>query len=132
LRLAAVTKVASPFRCDKCGVPEKQARNCDNHLGLSDPARAVDEYTDSVAAEITAKGAKKVASLKGLRLYECPASYLTAETREMQRALYATEAFKTMPLAGGWADQPCWFVEAYEIYRAELAAAVKDRGDGER
>lgn len=125
-------KAASPFRCDRCGSGDKEARNCGNYLGLSDEARAVDEYTERVTAEIKAKGAKKAASLNGLRLYECPASYMTAETAEMQAALYATEAFGALPLAGGWADQPCWFVEAYEIYRAESALAVRDRGNGER
>lgn len=109
-----------------------QARNCANLLGLSDRAVAVCEYTDEVADELKRKKAVKVVSLGGLRLYECPASYLTADTMEMQRAVYATEAFGLMPLAGGWAEQPCWFVEAYELYRAERSAAMKDKGDGER
>lgn len=132
MRLALVTKDASPFRCDRCEPADMQARNCANLLGLSEEARAVCNYTDEVADELKRKNAGKVVSLAGLRLYECPASYLTADTMEIERAVYATEAFGRMPLAGGWADQPCWFVEAYELYRAERSAAMKDRGDGER
>lgn len=26
-----------------------------------------------------------------------------------------------LPLAGGWADQPFWFVEAYRIYNNEIS-----------
>ena len=123
---------ASPFRCDTCRPADIVGRNCGNHLGLSEAARAVDEYTEEISCELRQKSAKKVASLAGLRLYECPASYLTADTMEMQRAVFATQAFGKMPLDGGWVEQPGWFVEAYEIYRAERSAAMKDKGNGER
>lgn len=90
------------------------------------------QYTEEVTAELRGKGAKKVASFAGLRLYECPSSYITPETLEMMRAVFVSETIGSLPCAGGWTEQPLWFVEAYEIYKAESCAASKDKGDGER
>ncbi|MBI2412475.1 MAG: hypothetical protein HYV24_04620 [Deltaproteobacteria bacterium] len=99
---------------------------------MSEAAKAVFNYTEDVAGELKAKGAEKVFSLRGLRLYECPLSFITWETREMIRAVYLMESGGRLFFSGGWGDQSAWLVEAFEIFRAENAAFRKDVADGER
>jgi len=125
------TRDGSPFDCGRCGPKDRVQRNCANSLGLSDAAKAVFRYTEGVAEELKAKGAPKVFSLRGLRLYECPLSFITWETREIVRAVYLMEGGR-MFFSGGWGDQSAWLVEAFEIFRAENAAFRKDIADGEK
>jgi hypothetical protein len=118
-----------------CSESDREARNCANRLGLGDGARAVEKYTDEVIAEHREKGARKVFSLGGLRLYECPLTYLTDETAIITRAVFITEASGHLPLAGGWAEQPAWFVGAVEAYKTEMRrsrATARTDGDGSR
>lgn len=93
---------------------------------MSDEAKAFEEYTDDIKDEHKDKGAKKVFMTGKLRLYECPLSYITYDTRELMRLCYLIEDSKSLLFAGGWADQPMWFVEAFEIFRIESARNVKD------
>ncbi len=90
-------------------------------LALSERARAVTGYTEEIKEELKAKGAHKVISLADLRLYECPLSYITEDTWEIIRMIRLMEHTGRLPLDGGWADQPYWFVEAYGIYLEESA-----------
>lgn len=78
------------------------------------------EYTDGVKAELKDKGAKKVFSLSGLRLYECPLSYITEETAALARLCYLMDDSKRLLFGDGWGGQPFWLVEAYEVYKGEL------------
>lgn len=67
----------------------------------------------------------KAYALGDIHLYECPASWITRETREIIRMVYLSMETGALYVSGGWADQPAWFVEAVEIYRAELARMKK-------
>ncbi|MFQ5736739.1 MAG: hypothetical protein ACE5GY_07735 [Thermodesulfobacteriota bacterium] len=89
--------------------------------GLSEGSRAVASYTDGVAEEHKEKKAAKVVTLGDLRLYECPQSYLSEETSEIMRLVFLIDESGCLYYDGGWADQPCWLVEAFEIYRVERA-----------
>jgi len=106
-----------------------EARNCGNHLGLSEDALAVTEYTYGVTYELKDKGAKKVISLGGIRLYECPLTFITPDTWEMMRLAYMVEDSKRLLHEGEWGMQPYWLIEAVEIYKAETARQMrKDHG----
>ncbi|MBI5344764.1 MAG: hypothetical protein HZB83_05430 [Deltaproteobacteria bacterium] len=118
-------KDGSPFRCEDCGEKDRADRNCLNRLGLSDDTRAVREYTDDVKMELKEKNARKVFSLGNLRLYECPLSYVTEDIAEIMRLVYLMDASGHLLHQGGWADQPCWLIEAYEIYRVEHAENIR-------
>jgi hypothetical protein len=69
---------------------------------------------------------KKVISIvnagQALRFYECPLSWIEEETSELIRIVRLTHDTNLLPLAGGWMDQPYFFVEAYQIFDHELAA----------
>ncbi len=58
--------------------------------------------------------------LGDIRLYECPLSWITDETWELCRLLYLAQDTGVLYAAGGWADQPRWFLEAYELMRLEM------------
>ncbi|HHL40892.1 MAG TPA: hypothetical protein ENJ37_10335 [Deltaproteobacteria bacterium] len=117
----------SPFQCGRCGEDDRRKRNCGNRLGLSDEARCVGRYSAVVAEELERCGASKVFSMGGLRLYECPLSYITPETCDLMRMVFVMEATGALLLAGGVGDQPFWLVEALEIYGSEKArGAVGD------
>mgnify|MGYP001612884398 CR=1 FL=1 len=90
---------------------------------------AVAEYTQDVKIELKEKNAQKVFSLGGLRLYECPLSFITEDTALIMRLVYLIDTSKHLLHQGGWADQPCWFVEAVEIYRVEAAGYLKRLND---
>lgn len=121
----------SPFRCDKCTDRDREARNCANRLGLSDDARAVDEWTDDVKAELAAAGASKVFTLGALRLYECPLTYMETETWEVIRLVYLIEDSKHLLFDGGLGSQPRWLIEAMEIYKIETARRMKENDNGQ-
>jgi len=111
-------------------VRDRARRNCNNRLGLSDEARAVDAYTPGVRAELEESGAKKVFRLGDIRLYECPLSYLTLDTAELMRLVYLIDGSGRLLHAGGWGAQPFWLVEAYGIYKSEAVKEVKDKSNG--
>jgi hypothetical protein len=111
----------SPFDCNECGEKDKEARNCANRKGLSEGARAVYSYDDGIVAELREKKAAKVIGLGGLRFYECPLSYLSEETSEIMRTVFLIDESGHLLYGGGWAEQPCWLVEALEVYRVERA-----------
>lgn len=72
------------------------------------------------------KNAGKVFSLGSIRLYECPLTYLTAETSEVMRMVSLADSSGNLPFDGGWTAQPMWFVEAYEIFRREQFNRLKE------
>jgi len=123
----SLRKSASPFDCEKCTESDKAARNCSNFKGLSERARAVEAYDAGVAGEIASRKCSKVVSLGDLRLYECPLSYITEETFEMMKTVFLTESAKMPYMDGGLANQPCWAVEAFEIYQFERARATCEK-----
>ena len=66
-------------------------------------------------------------SLGNLRLYECPLSYITEETFEVMKTVFMMESSGRLYLDGGLADQPCWVVEAFEIYQFEKARIAGEK-----
>ncbi len=94
--------------------------------GLSEGARAVEEYSGPARDEIVRKGAGKVFTLGTMRLYECPLSYLTDETIEVMRAVYLMDGSGHLLYGGAWAEQPAWLVQAYEIFKYETASGRRD------
>lgn len=117
----------SPFTCSDCGEADKKERNCSNFKGLSEAARAVAAYDPGISEEIKARGSAKVISLGDLRLYECPLSYVSEETFSVMRAVFMIESSGRLYFDGGLADQPCWAVEALEIYQSERARLAGER-----
>ncbi len=81
--------------------------------------RAVTDYTQEVSGELESKGAKKVFTLGDLRLYECPLSYITAETSDILRLVFLMDETGVLLNEGGWGAQPYWLVEAFEIFKTE-------------
>jgi hypothetical protein len=121
-----LSEAGSPFKCDECSERDKDNRNCFNRKGLSEGAIAVESYTDEIAGEHRELNAQKVFSLGTLRLYECPLSYLTQDTREITRLVYLCEDKGLMLHEGGIGNQPSWFIEAMEVFRAEKLKAIND------
>ncbi len=120
-----VAKDESPFNCESCTNKDRDVRNCNNGKGLTEAARAVDSYSDVIVAELKDKSANKVFRLGDIRLYECPLSYINVESVEVIRLVSLADGSSTLLLAGGWAAQPTWFVEAYELYKTEFYKEVK-------
>ena len=87
--------------------------------------RAVSDYTAEVNIEIEEKDALKVFPLSGLRLYECPISYLSSFTQEIMRLIVLIEDTGTLLYSGGWGAQPYSLVEAYYIFKEEQAQRDK-------
>jgi hypothetical protein len=79
----------------------------------------MEEMKRGIASE-----APKVMGLAGgesvLRLYECPISYITSESMDVLSMVRLTHETNILPLSGGWADQPNFFVEAYQLFSTEL------------
>ncbi|MBI5970870.1 MAG: hypothetical protein HY884_06920 [Deltaproteobacteria bacterium] len=69
-------------------------------------------------------------SLSGLRFYECPLSCISEDTREIMRICFLMDGANALYFNGGWAEQPAWIVEAFEIFKAE-AGNVSRRNDHE-
>ena len=120
----------SPFDCQLCSSVDREIRNCFNRTGLSESARAVEAYTGEVTREIKEKNASKVFSLGSLRLYECPLSYLTWDTREIMRAVFLINGSGHLMCGNGWGAEPYWLVEAFEIFKAEGLNLKKDMDHG--
>lgn len=116
----------SPFSCAECGERDREERNCSNIKGLSEGARAIERYDETARQELLAKGCQKVISLGGLRLYECPLSYISADTLDVMRVVFMMEG-GALFFEGGLADQPCWAIEAQEIYLNEKARTAGEK-----
>lgn len=117
----------SPFTCSNCAEADKKERNCSNFKGLSETARAVAAYDPEISEELKASGSAKVISLGDLRLYECPLSYISEESFRMMRTVFMMESSERLYFDGGLADQPCWAVEAFEIYQSEKARLAGEK-----
>ncbi len=117
----------SPFSCSNCGEADKDERNCFNFKGLTDAARAVDSYDALINGELAAKKCAKVVSLGDLRLYECPLSYVSEESFAVMKCVFMIESSGRLYYEGGLADQPCWAIEAFEIYQSERARLAGER-----
>lgn len=87
------------------------------------------EYSPEVKRELLEKSARKVFGLGGIRLYECPLSYITPESFDLARAVYLIDSSGRLLFPGGWADQPYWLIEAYEAFKAESALNHKEGAD---
>ncbi|MBI5885312.1 MAG: hypothetical protein HZB85_01865 [Deltaproteobacteria bacterium] len=129
MRWAFKTRDASPFACETCGDRDREARNCYNALDLSNDALAVSDYTDEVKAALSERNAKKVFTLGDMRLYECPLSYLSEDTRDIIQMVFLMDSTKRLLFSGEWGDQPAWLVEAYGIFLSESAAYIKEERD---
>lgn len=114
---------ASPFDCNDCSKKQQRNRNCKNQLGLEDTGIVWGEYKkaeqDRINKRLSKAGAKKVYNLGDIRLYECPNLWITPETNSILRMVYLARETGVLYAAGGWADQPKWFTEAYKIVRRE-------------
>lgn len=119
----------SPLDCDSCSESETSARNCGNRLALSEEARAVNRYTGDITDEHRIKSAQKVLSLGDIRFYECPLSYISADSRELIRMVFLSEATGALPCRDGLGQQPYWFIEAVEIGGFERAAYLQRKKD---
>ncbi len=64
--------------------------------------------------------ARKVAVLGDIRLYECPLSYITAETGEILQVVFLVTETHIPFFPGGWAEQPHWLSEAVALYKKEV------------
>ena len=122
-----MSRDGSPFDCSDCGDEDKRNRNCGNRKGLIDSARVVGVFTEEIKKEIREKKMAKVFNLGDLRLYECPLSYITEDTRDMMSVIYRTNDSGHLYYAGGWADQPTWLVEGFTIYKIESARDMERR-----
>ena len=89
----------------------------------------VTEYTPDVIDEHKVKKAGKIWGLGDIRLYECPLTYITAETNEIASQCYRTEDSKRLLFQGEWAEQPYWFIEAVDIHKAEQARRAEKHGN---
>lgn len=125
----ATAKDGSPFDCEECTETDQQTRNCFNRKGLSDGARAVTGFTEDIVEEHKDKGAGKVFRLADIRLYECPLSYLSTDTADLMRLVYLVDGSNHLYCRAGWAGQPCWLVEAYEIYKNERVRHMEKARD---
>ncbi len=131
MRWAFKTREGSPFDCETCGDMDRETRNCCNGLGLTDDALVVTDYTDEVKAELLDKNARKVFTLGDMRLYECPLSFISEDTREVIQTVFLMDSTKRLLFSGEWGEQPAWLAEAYGVFLTESAGYVKDRqGNG--
>lgn len=124
-----MTQGGSPFDCEICTDRDREGRNCSNHLGLTEEALSVREYTEEIKGEIREKGARKVFGLGDIRLYECPLSHIADETFDVIKLCFLISETRALFFEGGWADQPCWLVEAYRIYKTELSKAMERKAE---
>ena len=123
------TRDESPLKCETCTERDKEIRNCSNHRELTEAALAVTDYTEEINAELREKKADRVFSLGDIRLYECPLTYIEAETWEVIRLVYLIEDTKILLHGGGWGNQPAWLVEAYTVFKNESATELRKARD---
>jgi len=68
-------------------------------------------------------------SLGDIRLYECPLSYFDEETLGIIGLVFRLEGSGQSYHGGGLSDEPCWLVEAVEIFEQERSAR-EGKGNG--
>jgi hypothetical protein len=80
------------------------------------------EAHKQVIAALTNKGYRPTIcpNLGDLRIYQCPTTLISPESIYMLELIFLTTQNDVLPYAGGWADQPPWFAEAYTLYKHEL------------
>jgi hypothetical protein len=105
-----------PFDCKTC--KDKIGRNCKNRKKLEYTVIQDFNFAEKAWRKKNAKHAPKVFRFKDLRLYECPVSYITNETRILLELLFSEE-HPPFIFPGGWLDQPVWWIEAIQIYKTE-------------
>lgn len=93
--------------------------NCHNWKDLTEVA--FEEFDNDSKRELLLAKATKVWGHRRLRLYECPKSWITEETNDIINKLNLQENSKILYFGPNWKDQPLWFIEAYNIYNAELS-----------
>ena len=123
------TDAGSPLTCEDCSTRDRDNRNCLNWRGLSEEARAVQSYTASITEEHSVKEASKVSvSLGDIRMYECPLSYMSADTIQLLQLLALIEQTGSLLYDGGIAAQPYWLMEAIMIGKEEqVKVALKSK-----
>lgn len=93
---------------------------------------AIEEYTGEQREFIKEHKLKKVAPLgsgkRYMRLYECPVTYITQDTRDIIQLLYTIENTNHLLFEGGLARQPYWLIEALEIFKTELYYSREKNG----
>lgn len=89
----------------------------------------MDVYTAAITDELKRKRCRKVLGLGGIRLYECPLSYFDEETQRIIGLVFRLEGAKLPYFDGGLASQPCWLMEAVEIFGNERSAR-EGKGNG--
>lgn len=99
-------------------------------MTLTENARAVTDYSEDITDELRERRAGKVFSLGDIRLYECPLSYLAADTALLMRAVYVMDGTGHLFHSGGLGSQPYWLIEAYEIFKSECASYNRDKDNG--
>jgi hypothetical protein len=114
----------TPFDCNKCTDRDKDIRNCANYKEIPEEFLAIEKYTDESTEYFKKHNLKKVAPLDNgkqcIRLYECPASYITHDTSDIIRLLYTIENTNYLLFDGGLAKQPYWLVQAMELFNIEI------------
>ena len=115
---------SSPFDCGTCSDKQRLESNCGNADGLSGDARGFEDYTDEIKEEL-GKGKRFKLAVGGFKFYECPLTYITEETWQLIRLVHLIDTSGHLLHSGGWANQPQWLVEAYEIYKQECNREAK-------
>ncbi|MCK4738906.1 MAG: hypothetical protein KAT46_03060 [Deltaproteobacteria bacterium] len=54
-------------------------------------------------------------------------SYVSEESLELLRLIFLINDSSQLLFSGGWAEQPLWFIEAYEIFKVELARDMQKK-----
>ncbi len=86
-------------------------------------------YTPEITAELAIKVCRKVAAFGDVRLYECPESCFDEETMGIIGLVFMLEGSGRLFHEGGIAGQPCWLVEAMQIFNVERARLAEE-GNG--
>lgn len=103
-----------------------------NHKCLPEDILAIEDYTEEQSAFIKEHKLKKVAPLgsgkRYMRLYECPITYITQDTRDIIQLLYTIENTNQLLHEGGLSKQPAWLIEALQIFKTELYYSREKNG----
>lgn len=67
-----------------------------------------------------------------IRLNECPAGYVTAESEALVAQHAASRMLKTPPLEGGLLDWPARLVDAFSLLEAEAYASAQSNDSHQR
>lgn len=120
------TDAGSPFNCQDCSDTDKEQRNCNNHLGLTETVFT--EFSDEEKAELEEKKAHSIFTLGGsptIRLYECPLTCIRPETTDIIKLVCLIDETHSLLFDGGWGNQPAWLAEAYSLYKSLQNEEIK-------